>query len=469
MPKNCSIPGCKSRGDREECKGISFYKLPTDSEKRHQWLVSIKKQITVSPYTYICSLHFKDNKKTSDNDVPTLFPWTPIPVRKPPVVRPFVPPVPRAKKHKDEDDLTKQLQSYAESLTKLQEDYFHLEQRLKTVTEELERMRVGYVERFGVQRFQCSDEDIQFYTGLPSYSIFICIYRYLEPLLQYLRYRPSKHTQLTHQLLSRQRLLQPIDEFFLVLLRLRLNLLEKDLGHRFNCSVSTISRVCTTWLPFLRAQLYPLITWPSRELIDHHMPKQFKEIYPSTRVIIDCTELFIETPSSLNIQSSTWSSYKHHNTFKGLIGISPTGACIFVSSLYTGGISDQELTRRCGLLDLVESGDSVMADKGFDISYDLLIRGCRLNMPPFVKGGHMSKSNVVKTRKIASLRIHVERAIGRIKQYRILTSVIPLSIAPYVDSIWFICCALTLFHPPLVVDVSDADLSRIKLVIDSEL
>ena len=202
------------------------------------------------------------------------------------------------------------------------------------------------------------------------------------------------------------------------------------------------------------------------------MPKEFKEIYPSTCVIIDCTEPFIETPSSLNIQSSTWSSHKHHNTFKGLIGISPTGACIFVSSLYTGGISDQKLTRRCGLLDLIESGDSVMADKGFDVSYGLLLHGCRLNMPSFVKGGHMSGTNVVKTRKIASLRIHVERAIGRIKQYHILTSVIPLSIAPYVDSVWFIYCALTLLHPPLVVDVdklSDANLSRIKLIIDSEL
>ena len=119
--------------------------------------------------------------------------------------------------------------------------------------------------------------------------------------------------------------------------------------------------------------------------------------------------MFIETPSLLNIQSSTWSSYKHHNTFKGSIGISPTGACIFVSNLDTGGISDQEITRCSGILDLVEGGDSVMADKGLDISYDLLIRGCKLNMPPFVKGGHiMSKSNIVKTRKIASLRIHVE-------------------------------------------------------------
>ena len=32
-------------------------------------------------------------------------------------------------------------------------------------------------------------------------------------------------------------------------------------------------------------------------------------------------KLFIETPSALNIQSSTWLSYKHHNTFKGLIRI----------------------------------------------------------------------------------------------------------------------------------------------------
>ena len=112
--------------------------------------------------------------------------------------------------------------------------------------------------------------------------------------------------------------------------------------------------------------------------------------------------------------------------------LSPTGACIFVSSLYAGGISDQELTRRCGILDLVQSGDSVMADKGFDISYDLLIHGCRLNMPPFVKGGHMSKSNVVKTRKIASLRIHVERAIGHVKQYHILTpSVSPLMLTVF--------------------------------------
>ena len=74
--------------------------------------------------------------------------------------------------------------------------------------------------------------------------------------------------------------------------------------------------------------------------------------------------------------------------------------------LLTGSVPDQELTKCHGML---QSGDS---DKGFDISYDLLVRGCRLNMPPFVRGGHMSKTNVINTRKIASPRIHVERAIG---------------------------------------------------------
>ena len=105
--------------------------------------------------------------------------------------------------------------------------------------------------------------------------------------LIYLRYHPSKRDQPTRQL-NCQRLLQSIDELFVVLLRLFLNLLEKDLSHRFNYSQSTVSCVCTstTWLPFLSSQLYPLITWPSSELINHYIPAPFKDMYPTTGVII---------------------------------------------------------------------------------------------------------------------------------------------------------------------------------------
>ncbi|KAI8514872.1 hypothetical protein Bbelb_074630 [Branchiostoma belcheri] len=48
------------------------------------------------------------------------------------------------------------------------------------------------------------------------------------------------------------------------------------------------------------------------------MPLQFSK-YPTTRIIIDCTEIFIEAPSAMLAQSQTWSNYKHHNTWKALV------------------------------------------------------------------------------------------------------------------------------------------------------
>ena len=77
----------------------------------------------------------------------------------------------------------------------------------------------------------------------------------------------------------------------------------------------------------------------------------------------------------------------------------------------------------------------------------------KLNIPPFLKDQkQLSKKNVILTHQIALLRIHVEIAIGRIKQYRILSSVVPLTLVNSTDSMWGVCCALSLFHPPLVTD-----------------
>jgi len=83
------------------------------------------------------------------------------------------------------------------------------------------------------------------------------------------------------------------------------------------------------------------------------MPKCFRDLYPTTRVIIDATEVYIEKPSLPDLQQMTFSSYKNNNTFKALVGISPSGAITFVSSLYSGSISDKELTRQSGILALL--------------------------------------------------------------------------------------------------------------------
>lgn len=65
------------------------------------------------------------------------------------------------------------------------------------------------------------------------------------------------------------------------------------------------------------------------------------------------------------------------------MGISPTGVVTFLSKLWGGGnASDKQIVKESGLLDLLEKGDSVIADKGFLIQDLLDPLGVTLNMPP---------------------------------------------------------------------------------------
>ena len=151
------------------------------------------------------------------------------------------------------------------------------------------------------------------------------------------------------------------------------------------------------------------------------------------------------------MQSATWSSYKNTNTLKGLIGITRTGYINFVSSLHLGNISDKRLTIECGVLETLQRDESIMADRGFDIGDDCASRQIGLNIPPFwYCRGQLSANEVISTRRIASLRIHVERAIGQVKQFRILDSVMPICMCSTAGQIFYVCCMLTKFYPPLV-------------------
>ena len=140
------------------------------------------------------------------------------------------------------------------------------------------------------------------------------------------------------------------------------------------------------------------------------MPCAFKDKFSNTYCIIDGSEIFIQTPSDPHMQSSTWSQYKHHNTTKFF------GAICYISPLYVGSISDVVLTRTSGFLDKLQDkpGISIMADRGFTIREMLKELDIELNIPPFMQGREIQEG-----RTIASLRIHVERAIGRIKTFNI--------------------------------------------------
>ena len=188
--------------------------------------------------------------------------------------------------------------------------------------------------------------------------------------------------------------------------------------------------------------------WPPKAFVASNIPRVFKDKYPSTRVIIDATEVYVEQPAIPELQQLTFSTYKNHNTYKGLIRISPSGAVTFVLSLYPGSTSDKELTHRSGLLDLLEVGDSVMADRGFDIQEELALL---LNIPLFLRGKKQLSSNeLVEIRRIAALRIHVEKAMEQTKNFRNLTDPFHhhLETRP-LKCFMFVLYILTNFNPPL--------------------
>ncbi|XP_051951555.1 uncharacterized protein LOC127621840 [Xyrauchen texanus] len=222
-----------------------------------------------------------------------------------------------------------------------------LEAEVRKLESEVMQLRMGHsLSQF--QRFCASDEDIRFYTRFPSEEVFQAFWKAIEPsasLLVYwsnaLKKGQATAAEASH---SHHRSLPLIDEFFLYCCRVAAGLKEKVLADIFKVSVSTVSRIIITWASYLYLVLGSLPIWMSREQVISTMPDKFRQFCPEVRVIIDCTEIRCQNPSSLTLQSEVFSSYKNTTTFKGLIGIAPCGAVTFVSSLYTGSISDQELT-----------------------------------------------------------------------------------------------------------------------------
>ena len=197
---------------------------------------------------------------------------------------------------------------------------------LKAKIKDLEQLVLDLQEsKFGAENISKDPELLTFYTVFVSKERFGSFYNWVEPYAKtmikwsqiqrgrgkenYKRRRSCGHFALSlyHQL-------------FLFMIRLRLGLLETDLGVRFNISTSTVSRIILTWANFLYTMLGQVPIWPTTAQIKSSMPQCFKTTYPKTRVILDCTEIKVQRPSSKVLNSEFYSAYKSHITLKCLVG-----------------------------------------------------------------------------------------------------------------------------------------------------
>ena len=402
--KYCCIPGCNSAWGNSERKstGISLFQVPSKEPDRAKWINVLKKyrrkgaNDSFDPQnkkTFVCEFHFKDG------DIRKTFGSSGRKVVRPgcvPSVFAFKSTDPKRKKRKSPTKRTSQIiESSSESIVESDSDdeqpeinqeeppiseldllkqetmelKLQLQKREETILKLDNQNKFLQSKMYTYENISKNEEIFRKTAGLELQS-FQSLIKYVSPGEKFsnIKYYDTSRG-LSDSIVPENHLkagpatkLDANNQLFLYLTWLKNGLTLEHVSLVFQISKSTVSRYIITWTNFLYFSLGAIPIWPTRSQVNAHMPKSFKELYPTTRCIIDCTELFCQRPSSLATQSSLYSHYKSRVTYKGLIGISPSGATTFISQLYDGSISDKQIVRQSGFLHLWDKNDSVMAD-----------------------------------------------------------------------------------------------------------
>lgn len=239
---------------------------------------------------------------------------------------------------------------------------------------------------------------------------------------------------------------QPHMHILITLKKIRLNDSYSRLAIDFGLQKGSIAKLIRKTLPSLAHFMKELIYFPEQSEVEDNLPMAFRSRFSKTQSIIDCFEIRIQQPSNAIHQSLTWSSYKGCNTLKYLISITPNGFINFISSGYGGRVDDAALFQDCNIIDQIPTGSTILADRGFKhIASIVESKGCKLIRPPSVKTGTVSdKADVMDTKRIAAVRIHVERSIGRLRSYKMLAphACVNVKMLPVFDDIVYVACGL---------------------------
>ncbi|KAI5749112.1 hypothetical protein M8J76_004735 [Diaphorina citri] len=243
-------------------------------------------------------------------------------------------------------------------------------------------------------------------------------------------------------------------DIMIVLRKIRLNESMEILSHVFVVSRSTISRTIKNLVGLMAGFIKAFIEWAEPTIITSNLPLAFRANYYKVQSIIDCFEIEIQKPTKPSFQALSWSEYKKANTLKYLISCTPDGSINYISKGYGGRTSDVEIVKDCGYLEKLKPGMVIMADRGFKALESILQeKNCSLLRPPSVgTGTQMSKADVHITKVIASLRVHVERVIKRVRDYSFLSahSSFHHDLLPIIDHVVVIACGLSNLQGPLL-------------------
>ena len=331
MPNKCVVPGCCGRG------GFCF---PSDTELSLKWQAAIKREgpstsaatststaatsgskgalWKPSIYSTICDSHFKPEdfkecyeaepkkrkRRLKDNAIPSVFSWSaPTPSTSAAAATIETEGEDGETEGEDgaerersqSDDPTNDINLGGEEEVDDADILVEIVQtgpvECSTQTEHSESVDQGAQTRetgagadatrstFSIKNIKDNPNAVKFYTSFVSYKHFCYALHCLGPAAYELDYK--------------SRSLDTEDEFFLFMVKIRLNREDEDLSYQFGISRSTVHRVFHTWLQFVFFHMKDVVKFIPKETVEQTMPKDFKAKFPSTRVILDATEIEI--------------------------------------------------------------------------------------------------------------------------------------------------------------------------------
>uniref|UniRef100_A0A671YJ76 THAP-type domain-containing protein n=1 Tax=Sparus aurata TaxID=8175 RepID=A0A671YJ76_SPAAU len=404
----------------------ALHAIPRKEERRLAWLVALRLKYPPKR-VFVCSFHFVDKKPTELHPDPELY----LGYNRPP-------PLKRRKSHRWHNASFESLKAEGVIIpcddSPVRKPLFPVKKiRDKNQPTEWRFDKMTQCDEIGYFMLQ-NDADALLYNGITLETF--------NTLVSTLEGYASNSFKMSLQ-----------DQVLMTLMKLKTNHVVGDLSRQFHTSQSMASKIILHWIDKLEEVLRPLIPWLPRETIQATMPAAFKKNFPNTTCIVDCSESLLQKTQNLDSRGESYSHYYSHNTVKYLVAVAPCGLIKFISAAYGGRCSDKFITMDSGLLDYLMPGDEVMADRGFTINDLLFERKVKLVMPCFTrKRGQLTEEQVTSTRRIAHVRIHVERAIRRLKVYKILSQVVPITMAPKIDKILRICASLVNLRADLIRD-----------------
>lgn len=469
----CSVVSCHNCTRRDAQRGIRFHQFPMkDAARCEVWIRRVNRKARdgtlwrPSKSSVICSEHFVGGRKSDDPKSPaynpSLFPTEHVKPQSSADVARYERLFARQERKNvleiqstNEFDVpgaeapkTCEVSTQTDCDFELQSPVFAFHMDILSSSEKSTYANVPVQEATGCQTEIQGTTDPALSILSYNESQFKGVTGVSRNFFNYLSYKVGDKIRDTKKLSKNSKLL-------LFLMKMKLHLSFVVLSALFSVSKTTARSTFFNAVDIVHEIAEHFIVWFDRETIKARMPASFRGLYPNTRVIIDCTEIECERPGTQRQRILMWSQYKSRWTVKFLLGIAPSGEVTFVSRAFGGRTTDCEITNQSGILQMLEPTDVVLADKGFPhIENKILESGAVLVMPPFRSGERQFTTQQNRDcYEVAKVRIHVERAIRRLKYFEVLNFV-PSLMLPKVDKIFVIVSFFANFFNDLIHEES---------------